>query len=110
MDSKGIWTIESTVDNLYKALQDVEMSLKVLPSVVPEEFFSEYPAFPMPRVIPQYSNSYKYTNKITASISHDINSDDTSYVVPPRNAWNRGPPKTVRKSNQSQNTNVSSVT
>eukprot|EP00957_Ditylum_brightwellii_P033401 2530518-Ditylum_brightwellii.AAC.1 len=32
-DPKGIWTIESTVDDLYKALQDVETSLKVLPSV-----------------------------------------------------------------------------
>eukprot|EP00957_Ditylum_brightwellii_P093274 7102947-Ditylum_brightwellii.AAC.1 len=47
-NSKGIWTIESTVDNLYKALKDVKTSLKVLPSVVPEGFFSKYPAFPMP--------------------------------------------------------------
>eukprot|EP00957_Ditylum_brightwellii_P137746 10500897-Ditylum_brightwellii.AAC.1 len=37
-NSKGIWTIESTVGDLYKALQDVATSLKVLPSVVPEEF------------------------------------------------------------------------
>ena len=108
-ESKRIWTIESTVGNLYKALQDVKTSLKVLPSVAPEEFFLKYQAFPMPQVIPQYGNSYKYTNKITASVSQDINSDNTSYVAPPRNAWNRGPPKTVRKSNQSQNTNVSSV-
>eukprot|EP00957_Ditylum_brightwellii_P071833 5460222-Ditylum_brightwellii.AAC.1 len=47
-DSKGVWTIESTVDDLYKALQDVETSLKLLPYVVPEEFFSNYPVFPMP--------------------------------------------------------------
>eukprot|EP00957_Ditylum_brightwellii_P180939 13785246-Ditylum_brightwellii.AAC.1 len=53
-NSKGIWTIESTVEDLYKALQDDEMSLEVLPSVVPEEFFSKYPVLPMPRVIPQY--------------------------------------------------------
>eukprot|EP00957_Ditylum_brightwellii_P144295 10993501-Ditylum_brightwellii.AAC.1 len=109
-DSKGVWTIESTVDNLYKTLQDVETSLKVLTSVVPEELFSKYPVFPMPQVIPQYGNSYKYTNKMTVSISHDINSNDLSSVAPPRNAWNRGSPKTVMKSNQSQNTNVSSVT
>eukprot|EP00957_Ditylum_brightwellii_P095522 7275767-Ditylum_brightwellii.AAC.1 len=51
-DSKGIWTIESKAEDLYKALQDVEMSLKVLPSVVPEKIFSKYPVFPMPRVIP----------------------------------------------------------
>eukprot|EP00957_Ditylum_brightwellii_P057455 4356237-Ditylum_brightwellii.AAC.1 len=36
---------------LYKALQDVKTSLQVLPSVVPEEFFSKYPAFPMPRTV-----------------------------------------------------------
>eukprot|EP00957_Ditylum_brightwellii_P209384 15361537-Ditylum_brightwellii.AAC.1 len=52
-DSKGIWTIESTVDDLYRALQDVKTPCKVLPSMVPEQFFSKYPAFPMPRVIPQ---------------------------------------------------------
>eukprot|EP00957_Ditylum_brightwellii_P108052 8243573-Ditylum_brightwellii.AAC.1 len=108
--SKGIWTIESTVEDLYKLLQDVETSLKVLPSVVPEEYFAKYPAFPTPRVIPQYGNLYKYTTKITASVSHDVNNDDISYVAPPRNAWNRAPPKTIQRSNQSQNTNVSSVT
>eukprot|EP00957_Ditylum_brightwellii_P056628 4292447-Ditylum_brightwellii.AAC.1 len=32
-ESKGIWTIESTMDDQYKALQDIEASLKVLPSV-----------------------------------------------------------------------------
>eukprot|EP00957_Ditylum_brightwellii_P086398 6573820-Ditylum_brightwellii.AAC.1 len=32
-DSKGIWTIESTVEDLHKALQDVETSLSVLPSM-----------------------------------------------------------------------------
>jgi hypothetical protein len=109
-DSKGIWTIESTVEDLYKVLQDVKTSLKVLPSVVPEEFFFKYPAFSAPQVIPQYGNLYKYTTKSTASVSHDVNNDDKSYVVPPRNVWNRGPPKTIRKSNQPQNTNVSSVT
>eukprot|EP00957_Ditylum_brightwellii_P174198 13261846-Ditylum_brightwellii.AAC.1 len=98
-DSKGIWTIESTTEDLYKSLQDVKMSLKVLPSMIPEEFFSKYPAFPTPRVIPQYGNSYKYTTKITASVFHDVNNDDKSYVASPRIAWNKGLPKTIRKSN-----------
>eukprot|EP00957_Ditylum_brightwellii_P192236 14632998-Ditylum_brightwellii.AAC.1 len=52
MESKGIWTIESTMDNLYRALQDVKTSLKVLPSTVREELFSKYQAFTMPQVIP----------------------------------------------------------
>eukprot|EP00957_Ditylum_brightwellii_P029048 2194646-Ditylum_brightwellii.AAC.1 len=49
MESKGIWTIESTVEDLHRALQDVEAYLKVLPTMVPEEFFSKYQAFPMPQ-------------------------------------------------------------
>eukprot|EP00957_Ditylum_brightwellii_P023645 1784575-Ditylum_brightwellii.AAC.1 len=49
MESKGIWTIESTIDDLHRALQDVETSLKVLLTVVPEAFFSKYQAFPMPQ-------------------------------------------------------------
>ena len=37
-ESKGICTIESTVEDLHRALQDVETSVKVLPTVVPEGF------------------------------------------------------------------------
>ena len=101
-DSKGIWTIESTVENLHKALQDS-------PSMVMDEYFETYSAFPVPHGISQYGSSYKYTAKITYSVSINVNNDEKSYVAPPRNAWNRSPPKTIRKSTQSQNTNVSSV-
>eukprot|EP00957_Ditylum_brightwellii_P025494 1926896-Ditylum_brightwellii.AAC.1 len=75
-DSKGIWTTEPTSEDSYKAPQDVDTSLSVLPSVIPDKYFNTYSAFPVPHVIPQYGNSYKYT---------------------------------IRKSTQSQNTNVSSV-
>eukprot|EP00957_Ditylum_brightwellii_P088528 6742587-Ditylum_brightwellii.AAC.1 len=78
--------IESTAEDLHKALQDVETSLSVLPSVVSEEYFDTYPAFPVPHVIPQYVNSYKYTTKITSSVSNAENNDEKSYVAPPRNA------------------------
>eukprot|EP00957_Ditylum_brightwellii_P132957 10137969-Ditylum_brightwellii.AAC.1 len=70
-DYKGIWTMKSTAEDLYKRLQDVETSLSVLPSVVLEEYVDKYPAFPVPRVIPQYGNLYKYTTKITSSVSND---------------------------------------
>eukprot|EP00957_Ditylum_brightwellii_P157623 11996696-Ditylum_brightwellii.AAC.1 len=109
-DSKRIWAIESTAEDLYKVLQDVETSLSVLPSVVPKEYFNKYSAFPVPHVIAQYGNLYKYTTKTMSSVSNDADNDEKSYVAPPRNAWNRGPPKTIWKSTQSQNTNVSSVT
>eukprot|EP00957_Ditylum_brightwellii_P186462 14196668-Ditylum_brightwellii.AAC.1 len=35
-DSKGIWTTESTAEDLYKVLKDAETSLKVLTSLVQE--------------------------------------------------------------------------
>eukprot|EP00957_Ditylum_brightwellii_P101485 7733641-Ditylum_brightwellii.AAC.1 len=108
-DSKGIWMIKSTEEDLHKVLQDVETSLSVLPSVVPDKYFNTYSAFPAPHVIPQYGNSYKYTAKIMSSVSNDMNNDEKSYVAPPRNAWNRGPPKTVWESTQSRNTNTSNV-
>eukprot|EP00957_Ditylum_brightwellii_P166394 12666420-Ditylum_brightwellii.AAC.1 len=88
-DSKGIWTIESTVEDLHKALQDVKTSLSALPLVVPDEYFETYSALPVPGAIPQYGNSYKYTAKFTSSVSNDVNNDEKSYVAPPRNAWNR---------------------
>eukprot|EP00957_Ditylum_brightwellii_P186698 14215957-Ditylum_brightwellii.AAC.1 len=48
-DSKGIWTIEYTVKDLHKALQDFKTLLSVLPSVIPNKYFEKYSAFPMPR-------------------------------------------------------------
>eukprot|EP00957_Ditylum_brightwellii_P192569 14661357-Ditylum_brightwellii.AAC.1 len=48
-DSKGIWTIESTVKDLNKALQDVKISLSVLPLIILNKYFEKYSAFPMPR-------------------------------------------------------------
>eukprot|EP00957_Ditylum_brightwellii_P202368 15329831-Ditylum_brightwellii.AAC.2 len=102
-DSKGIWMIDSTAEDLYKVLQDIGTSLSVLPSVVPDEYFDTYSAFPAPCVIPQYCSSYKYTTKIMSSI-YNMNNDKKSYVTPLRNAWNRGLPKTIQKSTQPQNT------
>eukprot|EP00957_Ditylum_brightwellii_P082089 6242119-Ditylum_brightwellii.AAC.1 len=104
-DSKGIWAIESTVEDLHKVLQDVKTSLSVLPSVVLDEYFNAYSAFSVPLVIPQYRSSYKYTAKIMSSVSNNVNNDEKSYVAPPQNTWNRGLPKTIWKSTQSQNTN-----
>eukprot|EP00957_Ditylum_brightwellii_P195395 14887326-Ditylum_brightwellii.AAC.1 len=73
--SKGMWTIEFTAEDLYKVLKDVETSLNVLPSVVPDEYFDTYSGFPVLHVIPQYGNSYKYTTKIASSISNNVNND-----------------------------------
>eukprot|EP00957_Ditylum_brightwellii_P192150 14626698-Ditylum_brightwellii.AAC.1 len=44
--TKGIWSIESTVEDLHKGLADVEKSLKALPEVFSKEYFNTYGAFP----------------------------------------------------------------
>eukprot|EP00957_Ditylum_brightwellii_P022824 1721624-Ditylum_brightwellii.AAC.1 len=109
-DSKEIYTIESTVEDLHKALQDVETLLSVLLLVIFNEYFEKYSAFPMPRVIPQYENSYKYTTQITSSVSNKINQNAKAYAAPTRNVWNRGPLKVIQQSANSQQTNTSNIT
>eukprot|EP00957_Ditylum_brightwellii_P001216 95384-Ditylum_brightwellii.AAC.1 len=49
IESKGIWTIESTVKDLYKALADVETSLKVLPEVSSKDYLNTYDDFLAPQ-------------------------------------------------------------
>eukprot|EP00957_Ditylum_brightwellii_P205032 15341893-Ditylum_brightwellii.AAC.1 len=69
----------------------MELAIQEMPAAVPEEYFEKFDAFPWPRVIPLYGNSYKYTTQITQNIS--IPSDDNKeYALPPKNAWSRGPP------------------
>eukprot|EP00957_Ditylum_brightwellii_P005779 440451-Ditylum_brightwellii.AAC.1 len=46
--SKGIWTIETTQQNLHKAIEDIEIAIQALPDVVPVEYFEKFDAFPRP--------------------------------------------------------------
>eukprot|EP00957_Ditylum_brightwellii_P029130 2201439-Ditylum_brightwellii.AAC.1 len=50
--NKSIWTIESTVEDLHKALTDVKTLLEVLPDVLDAEYFNKLEAFPGLQVIP----------------------------------------------------------
>eukprot|EP00957_Ditylum_brightwellii_P028732 2170269-Ditylum_brightwellii.AAC.1 len=51
--NKGIWTIETTVEDLHKALVGVEASLEVLSDVLDAEYFNKFEAFPALQVIPR---------------------------------------------------------
>eukprot|EP00957_Ditylum_brightwellii_P137946 10517216-Ditylum_brightwellii.AAC.1 len=93
--SKGIWTIETTQQNLHKAIEDIKLAIQVLPDAVPEEYFEKLDAFPRPRVIPLYGNSYKYMTQITQNVSSS-SKDNKEYALPPKNAWSRGPPIKTR--------------
>eukprot|EP00957_Ditylum_brightwellii_P156343 11900410-Ditylum_brightwellii.AAC.1 len=50
-DEKGIWTIEITKEDLQLAMQDISLDLEVLQTVLPDEFFTKNPAFPVPRIM-----------------------------------------------------------
>eukprot|EP00957_Ditylum_brightwellii_P041877 3171687-Ditylum_brightwellii.AAC.1 len=72
-ETKGIWTIESTVEDLNKVLADIESSLEVLPEVLSKEYFNIYNAFPSPQVIPTYGTTYRYIEQITSNVFTVIN-------------------------------------
>eukprot|EP00957_Ditylum_brightwellii_P159804 12163639-Ditylum_brightwellii.AAC.1 len=84
--NKGIWTIETTVDDLHKALVDVETSLEVLPDMLDAEYFNKVEVFPAPWVIPMYGTTYKHTVQITSNVSTIINENEKKYTSPPSNA------------------------
>eukprot|EP00957_Ditylum_brightwellii_P156941 11944483-Ditylum_brightwellii.AAC.1 len=75
-----------THKNLHKAIEDVKLAIQALPSAMPNKYFEKFDAFPMPRVLPSYGNSYKYTAQITTYVLIPSNSDK-EYTVPPKNAW-----------------------
>eukprot|EP00957_Ditylum_brightwellii_P190557 14505398-Ditylum_brightwellii.AAC.1 len=86
--TKGIWTIETTKEDLHKAIQDVETLLALLPEAFLNELFSMYDEFSTSRVIPSYGTLYLYTERITSNVSTALNNEDTTYSKPPTNAWN----------------------
>eukprot|EP00957_Ditylum_brightwellii_P024044 1813258-Ditylum_brightwellii.AAC.1 len=90
------------VNNSHKAIEDVEMSLQSLPSVVLDKLFEQYDAFLMPQVISSYGNLYKYTAQIILSVSTTLNDMEQSHAAPPCNAWSQGPPKNSRATTNTQ--------
>eukprot|EP00957_Ditylum_brightwellii_P022454 1694592-Ditylum_brightwellii.AAC.1 len=98
--SKGIWTIETTVEDLHKVLADVKALLEVLPDVLDSEYFNKFEAFPAPRVIPTYGTTYKYTEQITSNVPTLISENEKKYTSPSSNAWSRGLPKAIKQVEQ----------
>eukprot|EP00957_Ditylum_brightwellii_P111469 8502092-Ditylum_brightwellii.AAC.1 len=44
--NKGIWTIETTMENLHKELADVKTLLEVLPDMLDAKYFNKFEDFP----------------------------------------------------------------
>eukprot|EP00957_Ditylum_brightwellii_P064096 4862468-Ditylum_brightwellii.AAC.1 len=96
-ETKGIWTIKMTVDDLHKVLADIETSLEVLPEVLNKDYFNTYNTFPAPQVILTYGTPYRYTEKITSNVLTIINKNEKKFTLPPQNAWNCSPPKSTKQ-------------
>eukprot|EP00957_Ditylum_brightwellii_P026591 2011180-Ditylum_brightwellii.AAC.1 len=101
-DTKGIWMIKTTKEGLYKAIQDVETLLELLPDILLNELFNLYNTFPAPRVIPSYGTLYLYTEKVTSNVATVLNNEDTTHSKSPTNAWNCGPPLMSSQQNSEQ--------
>eukprot|EP00957_Ditylum_brightwellii_P156844 11937825-Ditylum_brightwellii.AAC.1 len=56
-EEKGTWTVETTKDNLQQAIKEIDLDLEGLQTVLPDEFFTKNPAFPVPHIIPSYGVS-----------------------------------------------------
>eukprot|EP00957_Ditylum_brightwellii_P122630 9351810-Ditylum_brightwellii.AAC.1 len=100
--TKGIWTIDTMVEDLHKALKGVETPLEVLPEVLSEEYFNTCHVFPAPQVIPTYSTPYRYTEQIASNALSIINENEKKFITPPQNAWNQGPPKSNKQRERSE--------
>eukprot|EP00957_Ditylum_brightwellii_P013355 1008845-Ditylum_brightwellii.AAC.1 len=58
-EEKGIWTVETTKDNLQRAIKETNLDIEVLQMVLPDKFSTKNLAFPVPCIIPSYGNRQK---------------------------------------------------
>eukprot|EP00957_Ditylum_brightwellii_P193030 14697037-Ditylum_brightwellii.AAC.1 len=98
--NKGIGSIETTVEDLHKALAYVEILLDALPDVLDAEYFNKFKAFPALQVISMYGTTYRYTEHIISNVSTVINENEKKYTSPPSNVWTRGPAKAAKQVEQ----------
>eukprot|EP00957_Ditylum_brightwellii_P039750 3008949-Ditylum_brightwellii.AAC.1 len=68
-------------------MEEVDDGLDALQNVLPDTHFIKNPAFPVPRIIPNYSVSTAYTKKITSTIEELPSRTKQTYSHPPSGAW-----------------------
>eukprot|EP00957_Ditylum_brightwellii_P139002 10594415-Ditylum_brightwellii.AAC.1 len=81
-------------------MQDVDIGLEVLQSVLPDSYLMKNSVFSVPRLISNYSVSTEYTNRITSTINDGIDENDKRHYQPPAGAWSQGPPPHMKAQNQ----------
>eukprot|EP00957_Ditylum_brightwellii_P112578 8581901-Ditylum_brightwellii.AAC.1 len=85
-------------------MEEVDYGLDALQNVLPDTPFTKNPAFPVPRIIPNYDVLTVYTKKITSTIEKLPTGTKQTYSCTPTGAWRRGPPTQIRNQG-SLNTN-----
>eukprot|EP00957_Ditylum_brightwellii_P113584 8660109-Ditylum_brightwellii.AAC.1 len=113
-EEKGIWTLETTKDNLQREIIEIDLDLKVLQTMLPDEFFTKNPAFPVPQIIPSYGVLQNYADKIIYNVADNLEQMKKIYNCLPRGAWSCGFPnnKLSNKNNRvnEDKVNVSTMT
>eukprot|EP00957_Ditylum_brightwellii_P197874 15074040-Ditylum_brightwellii.AAC.1 len=91
-EEKCIWTIETTKDNLQKAIKEIDLYPEVLQTILPDKFFTKNLVFPVPHIIPSYGVSQTYAVKIIYNVADSLEQTEKTYNWPPKGAWSCGPP------------------
>eukprot|EP00957_Ditylum_brightwellii_P165660 12611207-Ditylum_brightwellii.AAC.1 len=93
-EEKGIWTLEKTNDNLQQSIIEIDLDLKVLQTMLPDEFLTKNPVFPVPKIIPSYGVLQNYADKIIYNVADNLEQMEKNYNCLPRGAWSHGFPTT----------------
>eukprot|EP00957_Ditylum_brightwellii_P023074 1740466-Ditylum_brightwellii.AAC.1 len=90
-EQKDIWQIKTTKANIVEAMRHVKEVLEEIRQNLPDGEINKYSTFPYPRVLNTYAVPTKYAMFLLETV--DIADNKSTYVVPPTNAWNNGPPR-----------------
>eukprot|EP00957_Ditylum_brightwellii_P203783 15336198-Ditylum_brightwellii.AAC.1 len=90
-EEKGILTVETTKDNLQRAIKEIDLDLKVLQTVLPGKCCTKNLAFLLPCIIPSHGVSQNYADKIIYNVADNLEQTEKTCNSPPKGTWSRGP-------------------
>eukprot|EP00957_Ditylum_brightwellii_P191696 14593680-Ditylum_brightwellii.AAC.1 len=86
-EEKGMSAIEITKENLQQAIKEIDLDLEVLQKLLPDEFFTKNPAFPVPCIIPNYGVLQNDADKIIYNVADNLEQTEKNYNCLPKGAW-----------------------
>eukprot|EP00957_Ditylum_brightwellii_P180829 13776435-Ditylum_brightwellii.AAC.1 len=90
-EEKAIWAAETTKDNLQQAMKEINLDFKGFQTVLPDEFFTNNSAFPVPCIIPSHGVSQNHADKTVYNVADNLEQMEETYNHLPKGAWSRGP-------------------